>query len=396
MSLRDLVAVSFRQVIRNRRRFQGVFLAIVLGVAGIITILTMSREIKKNINEDLDFIGGVTVIRVFFDNNRNPSNRPQWFQENTVAALGRLPGVKELSLAKAHGGQAIRHGKQYNLLLMAVDHPFWHVLSLSSLSGRLFGADAVTGRKRECVLGEKLAAKIFGTTQVTGQTLEINQETYVITGVLKSIVTDSGLDYAAFLPLTTAQDRIPGLLFPDRLYLRCRTWDDVPQVATVIPNTIETYNNSQEFLIHVYVAWEVLTRVWRLAWWVEFLAYLAVGLTFVLGGAGIWNVMMAAVTSRTREIGLKKAIGAEDRDILAQFLVEALSISLIGALVGAALGRFAMEVLSHFIGTRPPETLFLLGLSLGFLLSVILGIGAGLYPSIKASHMEVVSAIRYE
>jgi len=394
VNLRDLVTVSFRQVMRNRRRFHGVFLAMVLGVAGIITVLTMSQEIKKNINEDLDFIGGVTVIRAYFDNGQNQSEGPHWFQENTVAALGRLLGVKVLSLAMAHGGRAHRHGKQYDVLLMAVDYPFWHVLSLSSLSGRLFGADAVTGRKRECVLGEELTKKIFGTTQATGQTMEINQEPYVITGVLKSVMTDSGLDHAAFLPLTTAQDRLPGWLFPDRLYLRCRTWDDVPQVAMAIPQALETYSNPGK--LRVSVAWEGLIRVRRLAWWVEFLVYLAVGLTFILGGAGIWNVMMAAVNSRVREIGLKKAMGAEDRDILAQFLVEALCVSLLGALVGVALGRITMEVLAHVIGSRPSENLFLLGLSLGCLLSVILGIGAGLYPSLRASRMEVVSAIRYE
>jgi putative ABC transport system permease protein len=146
----------------------------------------------------------------------------------------------------------------------------------------------------------------------------------------------------------------------------------------------------------VEVSWEALKRVKELAWWIEFLIYLATGATFILGGVGIWNVMMAAVTSRTREIGLKKAMGAEDRDILAQFLSEALCLSAGAALLGAALGRIIMEILSLGIKSRPPEDLFFFSLALAFLFAVLIGVGAGLYPSIRASRMEVVTAIRYE
>jgi putative ABC transport system permease protein len=115
-----------------------------------------------------------------------------------------------------------------------------------------------------------------------------------------------------------------------------------------------------------------------------------------LGGVGIWNVMMAAVVTRTREIGLKKAMGAEDKDILAQFLSEALCLSMGAALLGALMGRIMMEILGYMIGSRPPENLFFMGLALGFLFAVLLGVGAGLYPSLRASRMEVVTAIRYE
>jgi putative ABC transport system permease protein len=148
--------------------------------------------------------------------------------------------------------------------------------------------------------------------------------------------------------------------------------------------------------LHVEVSWEGLKRVQQLAWWIEFLIYLAISTTFILGGVGIWNVMMAAVTSRTREIGLKKAMGAEDKDILAQFLSEALCLSGAATLLGAGLGRIMMEIMGIMIGSRPPENLFFLGLVLAFVFAVVLGAGAGLYPSLRASRMEVVSAIRYE
>lgn len=378
-------------MVRHRRRYLGVVLAIALGVAGFINIITMSREVKRNFNEDLDLIGGVTVIRIYFDNQR--SYRPQWFRDNTLAALSRMPGVKEYSLAGAKWGYTNWRGQHYGFGLVVVDDAFWSVRSFWPLTGRLFGAEAVAKRDRECVLGAELARKIFGSHQVVGQTLEINQEIYRVAGVLGG-VTDSGLANSAFLPLTTAQDRLPGQVLADRLYLRCLTWDDVTHVAAAVPQVVQAHQSPEE--LHVEVSWEGLKRVKQLAWWIEFLIYLAISATFILGGVGIWNVMMAAVTSRTREIGLKKAMGAEDRDILAQFLSEALCLCVGAALLGGALGRVMMEVLGRVIGSRPSESLFLLGLTLSVLFAVLLGVAAGLYPSLRASRMEVVTAIRYE
>jgi putative ABC transport system permease protein len=391
MRLNDLVRVSIRQVLRHRRRYIGVVLAIALGVAGFLNIVTMSREVKKNFNENLDLIGGVTVVRIYFDNNR--SYRPQWFRDQTLTALKQLPGVKELTLTAVKWAQTNWHGENFGFTTMAVDDSFWQVRNFWPLTGRLFGLDAVAGHKRECVLGAELAKKVFGTTQIRGKILEINHEIYQISGVLGG-VTDSGLANSVFLPLTTAEDRFPGRLLADRLYLRCATWDDVGPVAGAIPRIVQSHQSPEE--LHVEVSWEALKRVQMLAWWIEFLIYLATSATFLLGGVGIWNVMMAAVTSRTREIGLKKAMGAEDRDILAQFLSEALCLSGGAALLGAGLGRIMMEILSYIIESRPPENLFLLAVTLAFLFAVLIGVGAGLYPSIRASRMEVVTAIRYE
>ena len=131
-------------------------------------------------------------------------------------------------------------------------------------------------------------------------------------------------------------------------------------VAAAIPGMVQSCQSPEE--LHVEVAWEALKRVQELAWWIEFLIYLATSATFLLGGVGIWNVMMAAVTSRTREIGLKKAMGAEDRDILAQFLSEALCLSGGAALLGAGLGRIMMEILSYYHRQSPAgRSLFIRG-----------------------------------
>lgn len=391
LQFNDLLLISVRQVVRHRRRYLGVVLAIAVGVAGFINIITMSREVKRNFNENIELIGGVNMIRVYFDNSR--SYRPQWFHDNTLAALKRLKGFKDMSLFTVKQGSTNWHGQQYDFGLLAVDEAFWGVRSFWAQTGNLFGAEAVAGRKRECVLGAELARKIFGSYDLRGRTLEINNEIYWISGVLGG-VTNSSVANSAFLPLTTAADREAGQFLPDQIYIRCQSWDDVSQVVSAIPAVIQANQSSEE--LHITTSWEARKRVQQLAWWIEFLIYLAISATFVLGGLGIWNVMMGAVVTRTQEIGLKKAMGAEDRDILAQFLSEALFVSIGAALLGGLVGRIMMEILGRVVGSHPSENLFFLGLSLGFLFAVLLGMGAGLYPSLRASRMEVVTAIRYE
>lgn len=388
----DLLLVSIRQVARHRRRYLGVGLAIALGTAGLITIITTGRDFKRTCNQDLELIGAVTVIRISFD-NQMAASRPQWFRANTLAALRRLPGVKELGPVAVKWATTTWRDHMRSFMLLGVDESFWEVRGFWPLTGQLFGLDAVTGHQRECVLGEALARKIFGDIKVAGRSLEINRDFYRVTGVLGGL-TDNAIANSAFLPLTTVQDRLPGIIMTDRLYLRCLTCDDVAQVAAAIPGVVGAHQSAEQ--LQVEVSWEALKRVQNVAWWIEFFIYVAISATMLLGGVGIWNVMMAAVRSRTREIGLKKAMGAEDQDILAQFLAEALCLSLGAALVGVGLGRVAVEVLSYWIGIRPQEDLFFLVLALVLLFAVSLGVGAGLYPSLQASRMEVVTATRYE
>jgi putative ABC transport system permease protein len=390
--------VSFRQVFRQRRRSLGVALAIALGTAALIVIITMGQDIKESLNKDLELLGGATRIKIHFDmgQKKYSSSRPPWFREGTASALRRLPGVTGVSLVSCRDGIELcsRHDRRFRLkLLVGVDEFFWDVNSFSPVLGRFFGHDEIKGRERVCVLGEDLAKKIFGDENAVGKLLDIENNFYRVIGVLGGLGMGSRINYA-FIPYTTASDRIRGEWVPDLIYIRCHTWDDVEKVAAAIPEVIRSNQPAEG--IKIEVAWNHLKRVKRMAWWIEFFVQLAIAATLILGGFGIWNIMTAGVQSRTREIGLKKAIGAEGRDILAQFLAEALCLSLSAALIGVVIGRSVIEAMSFILDCHPPEDLFLLCVGLGLLFSVILGIGAGIVPSIRASRMEVVYAIRFE
>jgi putative ABC transport system permease protein len=384
-------------VLRQRRRNLGVVAAIALGTAGLIVIITMGRDVKEDFNKDLELLGGATLIKVYFDEPRGKSSisRPQWFRSETLDNLRRVPGVSEVSLIaqKMSYGKAIVRDRQYKFPLIAVDEFFWAANSFYPSSGLFFGEEAIKNRERVCVLGADLARKILGRREVVGQWVPIDGDLYRITGLLGGLAVGERTHWA-ILPLSTAQDRIASMSLPSRAYVRCRTWNDVEAVAASISEVVGAQQPTDG--LQVEVAWERLAQVRKVAWLIELFIYVAVLATLTLGGYGIWNIMMAAVRSRTREIGLKKAMGAEDGHILSQFLTEAMCISVGASLIGVALGWFLMEIIAAMLKARPPEALFLFCMGLGILFSVLLGVGAGLFPSIRASRMEVVSAIRYE
>jgi len=387
----DLVRVSLRQVVRHRRRYLGVGLAIAMGVAGFISIITMGQDVKKNFNEDLAFIGGVTIIRNVME------LRPQFplskFHDDTVQAIRQIPGVTVASLVGLTHVKGNNKGQEEIFSVAAVDDNFWKMRGLKAETGVLFGPQEVKERQRLVVLGKRLAQSLFGTEDVAGRSLELDHDIYRVIGVVGGL-RDINMEKGLFVPLTTATDRFAKELLLDRLYVRCATWDDVPSVAAAIPKVVAAHQSAKNLLVEV--SWENLEHVKRVAFWIEFFIYLAFAATLILGGMGIWNIMMAAVRTRTREIGLKKAMGAEDRDILAQFLTEALCLSVMAAFIGVIIGRVLVEFLGLWIGMRPPEELFFTCLAFSLVCAVALGVGAGLYPSLQAARMEVVSATRYE
>jgi putative ABC transport system permease protein len=392
LRLSDLLRVSIRQLVRHRRRYWGVMLAIALGTAGFITVITMGRDLKKNFNRDLELLGRATIIKVYFE-NRLPY-RHQRFSDATLRHLRRLPGVRNASVVTyLPNASTSSRGQQINFQLQGVDDSFWEVNGLSPSKGNFFTSGASASHQRVVVLGPELARYLFGRENVVGAQLEIQQDLYRVSAVLVGVGLGDRSHYA-FIPLLTAEDRLQGLTPPNVIYLRCASWEDVDKVAPLIAKTVRDSQPAQG--LKVEVAWDQLRRVKAVAFWVQLFIYLSIFATLILGGVGISTVMTAAVRSRTREIGLKKAMGAEDEAIMAQFLAEAVCLSLGASLMGTGIGLISVKVMSAMIKSHPGHGLFIMCVLLGLLLAVGLGAVAGLYPSLKASRMEVVSAIRYE
>lgn len=392
----DILRISIYQVFGQPRRYIGVILAIALGTAGFIVVITMGNDVKKNLNKDLDLLGGATLIRAQLEPYlpvHKFSKIPE-FTSETINAVRTMPGVQAVSVivAKSAAFSSFRKDKVI-FPLVGADGMFWAVNSFTPVKGSFFGPEDVAKRRRVCVLGTRLAEKLYGSTDILGQLCQIDREFYTVTGILGGVAVGDLVDYG-FVPVTVAESFIPNISTRVKLYVRCVGWDDVSKVAKAIPDTIHTHQLTDS--LRLEVRWEELKRVQRVAWWVELFIYFSTAATLILGGFGIWNGMMATVKARKAEIGLKKAMGAEDRDILLQFMIEALSLSFTSALLGAFLGRGAIDVGSYLLKSQPSNQLFFICVGMALIFSLILGAGAGFYPSLRASRMEVVDALRYE
>jgi len=394
---RDLMYISLRQVFRHHKLYTGVVFAIMLGTAGLIVLLAMGPEIKKKINGDLDLLGGVTIINAGFTEAPTEQGRiasPGFFYGGVVEALRKIPGVAEASLRGTKGAANALIGEhKYNFTVFAVDEYFWTTNGLEVETGQLIGKKEVENREKTVVLGPGLAKRLFPGKNALGKLISIDLELFRVIGIVGGIGLGDRKD-CAFIPFGTAYQRLPGFSLPERINVRCLTWDDVEKVAAQMLPVIGSRQPADR--LRIEVGWEAVKRVVSITWWTQFLVYLSLCVTFILAGFGIWNSMMSAVQSRTREIGLKKAIGAEDGDIFLQFISEALFLSVGSALMGIAVGRIAVEILSKFLHIHPSQNMLILSMLCSVAFSLIIGLGGGIYPSLRASRMEVVSAIRYE
>lgn len=372
-------------------------MAIILGTAGLMVIITMGRSIEENISGDLEIIGNATRIRVIFNHlstTRNPVDSRE-FKPETIDGIRKIPGVDGVSSIVIRNGpvKLVHHDNTSYFPMLGVDESFWKVHGSSARSGVLFNRDDLQQHRAVCVLGQRIAHELFGHLNVAGQFITVNNNLFQIAGVLDTISMPDKLRHI-FFPITTAKDRLDLISPVNKLYIRCYSWDDVKRVAAALPAVVKSYQPSAE--IEIFLAKEILARVKAITFGVKIFVQLALLATLLLGGVGIWNIMMMAVRSRTREIGLKKAIGAEDHDILFQFLAESLMLCFSATTIGFFLGWAGINFTASILQSAPPQDLFWISTLIGFSFSLILGIVAGLAPAIKAGKMEVVTALRYE
>lgn len=391
----DLLHICARQVFRQRRRNLGVVLAVALGTAGLIAILTLGDEVKRNINHDLDLLGGATIIRVSFTSSQDTTLPPQSFLPTTVNAVRKLPGVDAVSVNTERIDYVTLFWDMKFLVfpVIGVDDQFWRVVGLQATQGELFGPRVLEEQARVCVIGEELAATLFGKESPIGRYLPIRNDVYKIVGVVGGLQIGDRKK-AAMLPLTTIVNRSAGDMREDRLIVRSANLETVPKVAEALPPLLSSVHDPK--YIKVDVAWQQLERVTTILWWIQLFVAISITATLVLGGFGILNGMLSAVTARTHEIGLKKAMGAEEGDIMLQFLVESVVLSLGSAFIGIILGFAAVEVAARYLDAQPSLLLFAgySGMSLAF--SAGMGVAAGYYPALRAARMDAVMAIRYE
>lgn len=390
----DLFRVSLRQVVRQRGF--GVILSIALGITAFITLSVLGQEIRYKVGQDMVLMGGVNVIRVYMDDGQYPGQPLRDFYPETIEAIRKLPGVG-LVCASVRSGEyfPMRVGeRRLTVGMLGVDENFFSVFSLEMVAGRFLSAEDIAQHRRVCVLGNEGAENLFGSVEnAMGKLLTLGNDIFEVVGVVSGVMLGDWRQ-GGFIPSTTMIDRNWGDGRISRLFVRGIGWEDVPPLTQLIPQTVHDVQDAPYLVVATQT--DQLERIKATFTWVEALLWLAIAASLMLGGFGIWYGTFAAVRARTREVGLKKAMGGSDADILAQFLAEALCKSVAGGVLGILIGTLCVESGAYLLGTTFSYGL-LLASSLGSIVfSAFIGVAGGLYPAIQASRMDVVSALRFE
>lgn len=391
----DLLRVSVRQVVRQKGF--GVILSIALGITAFITLAVLGQEIRYKVGQDMVLMGGVNVIRVAMNDAEYPGQPQREFYPETVERLRALPGVSMVC-------ESVRFGEMFSLLaegerrlrvgMLGVDQFFGDVYSLTIEAGRFIGADDVAHHRRVCVLGNKAADNLFGSAEAAvGKILSLRQDVFEIVGVVSGVMMGDWRE-GGFVPVTTMTDRNWGDGRVSRLFVRAIGWEDVPPLMQRIPEVVHGVQDAPHLLVLTQA--EQLERLKVTFMWVESLLWLGIAASLMLGGFGIWYGTFAAVRARTREVGLKKAMGGSDGDIFAQFLAEALCKSVAGGLLGIAAGVLCVEVGAWSLDAEVSLGLLAASGAGSILFSAIIGVAGGAWPAVQASRMDVVTALRFE
>lgn len=391
----DLISVSWKQTLRTRP--MGVILSIAFGIAAFLILTVLGERIRQKLGDDFLLMGGINVLRVEMQDDRYPGSPRYYFKQKTLEELRKLDNV-------VMAGANVRYSMPYNqnigrqnlpLRLVGVDDYFVPIHFLDVEAGRAFSADDVENARRVAVLGHQAAVELFGSPEkAIGQYVNMgHNDTAKVIGVVNGVMLASWTSYC-FLPYTTVLHR--GLSEPDmdRIFVLADNWEKVPVLADKI------FKRVQELQIapHVYVDFqrEQFKRIKATFFWLAVLLWLAVGLSLVLGAFGIWSGTFTAVRARTHEIGLKKAIGGTNADILIQILFEALFKSIVGGFLGICIGVIAVVIGIYYLGVPLPVRQLIVYSIVGLLFSALLGVAGGIWPAMRASRMDVVDSLRFE
>ncbi|NLN69636.1 MAG: FtsX-like permease family protein [Chloroflexi bacterium] len=394
----------------NKMRSLLTILGIVIGVASVIALLSLGESAGASITGEIESIG-TNVIYILSGNSNEDVSNPQDLTLRDAQALTASIQASEIAyVAPVFTGSAkITHAdRSDSMSILGVTPDYQFVQNLAMAEGEFISAAQVEGRSAVVVLGPSRAQQLLGRSSgVTGNTLRIGGYPYRIIGVAeaKGGSAFNNPDNNVYIPISTAQARLPRSGAPDRVQFILASMINsehadlaIRQIRTVLRRTHRipprspddfTLLNQQDFLAVAATITNVLTI---------FLGGIG-AISLLVGGIGIMNIMLVSVTERTREIGLRKALGARKADILIQFLTESVLLSLFGGIIGIALGWAISTVVSQIAtrsGTPLEIAVTLNSVLLATLFSAAVGVFFGYYPANRAANLAPVEALRYE
>lgn len=399
---REQFRIAVQNLRANRARTLLTTLGIVIGVASITLVLSLGEGVKQVVSKQVERLdGNVIIVKPGQANTQslssyNPYNTAvtTTLTERDYATVKNAKNVQQVApVMVLSGNLKDDSGRTQNVPIIATAQSLVEVLNLNVRSGQFI--DSQTSRDT-VVLGQRLAIELFGTDQAMGQSLFVKGRPHTVIGVVKnknSPINLSGidLDRAAYVSLDDGKSFNQGIAQIQQLTIKVDDVSKLHQTAKTIGAAIlKNHNNEQDFAV---LAGDDIAQ-YSNGFFSALISITAVvsAITLIVSGIGVMNIMLVGVTERTREIGIRKALGATDNHIMGQFLIEALIICIVGGTLGIIVAYAGAFLIGSQLSFQPSLSPVIIGT--GFGLALIVGIIFGLYPALKAANKDPIDALR--
>lgn len=396
--------MAWASLIANKLRSILTMLGIIIGVAAVIALVSIGNGVKQDIQDSISSLGS-NLLMVMPGAPRTPGVRPTAGSQKTLKvsdyeAIAKLDGVKAASPYTAGSYVAIYQSKNWTTSVSGVNYNFQDVNNWNMEEGRFISEKNVQNRERIAVVGQTVVKNLFAGEDPVGKEIRVKNIPFRVIGVLESKgngTMGNDQDDAIFIPYTTAMERVEGVDYLRMVYVVAKDESGIDRLQSDIENLLrvrhgikdpELDNFNIQNMKSIMDTMEQTTGTLTL-----FLGAVA-AISLVVGGIGIMNIMLVSVTERTREIGIRKALGATYNVIVTQFLIEAVVISLMGGIIGIALGIGASHLIGTLSGMSTVISIPTIILSFGF--SMAIGLVFGIYPARKAAKLNPIDALHYE
>ncbi len=406
MNVINLLRIAFKALLRNKLRAFLTMLGIIIGVAAVIAMVAIGQGSKESIQSQLSSMGS-NMITILPSSNVAGGARLGGTSVNTLtiddvkAIRKQAENVSAVSPAANSSGQAINGALNWPTTIYGVSPSYLDIRKWALKDGIPFSDEDVRASAKVCLLGQTVVTNLFpnGDNPI-GKIIRFNNIPFQVIGVLEAKGQSSfgqDQDDAIIAPYTTVQKRILASIYFRTIYASAvseSASDAATDEITSILRKQHRLRSSDEDDFQVRTMAELISALSSTSNLLTILLTAIAGISLVIGGIGIMNIMYVSVTERTREIGLRMSIGARGIDILMQFLIEAIMISITGGIIGVILGISSAKLITIFLSW--PTLVSESSIVLSFLVCAATGVFFGYYPAQKASRLDPIEALRYE
>lgn len=404
MSLFEPIKMAFSSIWAHKSRSLLTMLGIIIGVSSVVTLMSVGEGVKKDVASEIEGLGSNLLIIVAGDIGEGGGGFGQStnvisgdvLKEEDVDAVKKIEEVEKVAPLALTGGTISYGNEQFaNFMSVATISEMEGITTFEIGKGDFFKSN---DRRNVVVLADTAREEIFGEKEAIGKKISFQDEEYEVIGTLKKIsssdiFSDQSFDSMILFPLEKIKEISGGKADIFRIIAKVGDDYDVKEVAKKVEEKmLKSHNDKKDF--SVLTQDDILDLLDTIFGLLTALVTAIAAISLVVGGIGIMNIMLVSVTERTREIGLRKAVGATPVDILRQFLIEAVIITLLGGAIGVLFSYVATSIVRKFSVLDPSITLYAIVLAAG--ISIAVGIIFGLAPAVTAARKDPIDALRYE